>query len=246
MKTEDIPLSGNVFSDMAAFDKKYGFDNEKMTPKFLAFRMRFIFEEFFEGLVALEENRPRDFVDAMIDLIVVAAGCLSIGGVDSQEAWNEVRRANMSKERGANPNRSGSGGADLVKPAGWEPPNHSGNEGQFANVSGAEFNMFWPHSLTILMEAMELQMRKYEDYNNGVVDIERNNYWIHGIDDLEYEMHKKVLRFRSVLEKLRSGTPPNFEGLHDTLLDNINYNSFAAALLKGKEPGQKPHPQHIQ
>lgn len=235
MRLEDMPLSGNVFSDMAAFDSKYGFDDVKMTPKFLAFRMRFIFEEFFEGLKAIEQNRPEDFVDAMIDVIVVAAGALSIGKVDSQRAWNEVRRANMSKVRMANPTRPGSDGADLVKPEGWSPPNHQGNVGQFAGINGKQFNRFWPHSLTILMEAMELQMSKYEDYNDG---LERGDYWIHGANDLEYEMFKKTLRFRSVLRKMRAGQPPNFESLHDTLLDKINYDSFMAALLMGREPGQ--------
>jgi hypothetical protein len=75
---DNLELTGNVFEDMAAFDKKYEFDNVKMTPEFLAFRLRFLIEELREGIDALLENRPADFVDAMIDLIVVASGTLSI------------------------------------------------------------------------------------------------------------------------------------------------------------------------
>lgn len=240
MKSDDIPLSGNVFSDMEAFDKKYGFDNVSMTMKFLSFRMRFLVEELAEGIVAIQTGDPMGFVDAMIDLIVVAAGTLSIGKVDSQLAWNEVRQANMSKIRKTNPNRSGSGGADLVKPDGWQAPGHAGNIGQFINIDPREFEQHFPHSISVLFEAIKVQFKKYEDYNNGLSGVERNDYWIHGISDLEYEMNKKLIRFRSVLALLKAGQQPNFESEKDSLIDDINYHSFAVALLRGREPGQDP------
>lgn len=233
------PLSGNVFSDMAAFDKKYKFDGVKMTPEFLGFRLRFLVEELFEGIEALMSNEPAKFVDAMIDLIVVASGTLSIGGVDGQKAWNEVRRANMSKVRQANPTRSGSGGADLIKPDGWVEPNHQGNLGQFESMMSWELEQHFPYSIKVLFEAMHEQFLKYEDYNNGLSGLKRGDYWIHGISDLEYEMNKKLVRFRSVMARIRAGQRPNFESEEDSLINNINYHSFAVSVLRGREPGQK-------
>lgn len=230
-------LTGNVFEDMAAFDRKYGFDKVEMTPQFLGFRLRFLVEELREGIDALMENRPADFVDSMIDLIVVAAGTLSIGGVDGQKAWNEVRRANMSKERRENPTRPGSGGADLIKPDGWTPPNHEGNLGRFKSINSWDLEEHFPYSISVLFEAMKEQFLKYEDYNSGLSGLKRGEYWIHGINSLEYEMNKKMIRFRSVLAKLKAGEKPNFESEEDSLVNNINYHSFAVALLRGREPG---------
>lgn len=224
---------------MAAFDRKYQFDTVEMTPKFLGFRLRFLIEELFEGITALMENRPEDFVDAMIDLIVVASGTLSIGGVDGQKAWNEVRRANMSKVRQANPTRSGSGGADLIKPEGWVGPDHKDNTGRFNDVMSWDLEQHFPYSIKVLFEAMHEQFLKYEDYNNGLSGLKRGDYWIHGISDLEYEMNKKLVRFRSVMAQLRAGVKPNFESEEDSLINNINYHSFAVSLLRGREPGQK-------
>lgn len=232
------PLNGNVFDDMAAFDRKYKFDSVPMTPKFLAFRMRFLAEELFEGIKAAEAGDAEGLVDSMIDLIVVAAGTLSIGKVDAQKAWNEVRRANMSKERKANPTRSGSGGADLVKPTGWVQPNHEDNLGEFEGAVGREFSEHFSHSVTVLLEAAHMQFRKNSDYDSEESGLKRADYFIHGLDSLEYEINKKHLRFRSVLAKLRAGVEPEYESLHDSLVDKINYESFAAAWLAFKLEGQ--------
>lgn len=233
----DGPLTGNVFEDMAAFDEKYGFDTVEMTPAFLGFRMRFLVEELFEGIAAITEGRPEDFVDAMIDLIVVAAGTLSIGRVDGQRAWDEVRRANMSKVRQANPTRPGSGGADLIKPEGWQAPDHKGNTGRFESIMSWELEEHFPHSIKVLFEAMHEQFLKYEDYNSDLARIKRGEYWINGISDLTYEMNKKLLRFRSVMALVKAGERPNFESEEDSLINNINYHSFAVSLLRGREPG---------
>lgn len=232
-------LTGNVFEDMARFDEKYLFTEVAMTPKFLAFRMRFLVEELFEGIEACENGNAEKLVDALIDLIVVAAGTLSIGKVDAQKAWNEVRRANMSKVRQANPNRIGSGGADLVKPEGWKEPDHSDNLGEFEAAVGFEFNEYFSHSVTVLFEAMAMQFRKNSDYDSEASGIRRADYFPRGMDDLFYEINKKHLRMKSVLEKVRVGDDAECEGIQDTLLDKINYESFGVALIRGKLEGQK-------
>lgn len=231
-------LTGNVFEDMAEFDKKYGFDKVKMTPRFLAFRMRFLLEEVLETIKACEYEEPEQIVDGLIDLIVVAAGTLTIAGVDSQKAWNEVRRANMEKVRLDNPNRHGSGGADLVKPNGWEAPDHSENIGCLGEIMGGEFTEEFSHSVTVLLEASMMQFKKNADYGSQASGIKRGDYFIHGLDDFEYELNKKHLRFRSLIAKLRNNEEPNYESIQDTSLDIINYHSFVVAFLGYKLEGQ--------
>lgn len=232
------PLSGNVFSDMAAFDKKYEFDSVEMTPEFLAFRLRFLIEELRESIEAAEANDPEKFVDSMVDLIVVAAGTLSIGRVDAQKAWDEVRRANMSKVRRANPARTGSGGADLIKPAGWVEPNHEGNTGQLGLGMGYQLNEHFSHSVTVLFEAMDMQFKKNHDYDSG--GITRADYFIHGLDSFEYEVNKKWLRLRSVLWLTKRKISLNFESVETSLMDAINYLSFMVAWIRHKLEGQDP------
>lgn len=97
---------------------------------FLAFRLKFLREELVEGETALAAQNPEEIVDALIDLCVVAVGTLDLLAVDVQKAWDCVRRANMLKEPGVKSSRPNPFGfPDLIKPAGWTPPDHSKNLG---------------------------------------------------------------------------------------------------------------------
>jgi hypothetical protein len=104
---------------------------------------------------------------------------------------------------------------------------------------GWDLEQHFPVSIKVLFEAMHEQFLKYEDYNTGVSGLKRGDYWINGIDDLSYEMNKKLMRFRSVTALVKAGGKPNFESEEDSLINNINYHSFAVAFLRGREPGQK-------
>ena len=96
---------------------------------FVRFRMDFIQEELLEFYVA---ETPEERVDALIDLTVVSIGTLQALGVDVRKAWSTVHMANMKKEPGHNSSRKNEFRLpDLVKPEGWEPPDHSGNVGRF-------------------------------------------------------------------------------------------------------------------
>jgi len=76
-------------------------------------------------------DNPEEVVDALIDLCVVAIGTLDAYGVDSNKAWDEVLKANMSKEPGIKPERPNPLGLpDLMKPEGWVAPSHVGNYGR--------------------------------------------------------------------------------------------------------------------
>lgn len=98
---------------------------------FLLFRANFITEEYEEMWESIEKRNAEEFVDALIDMCVVAIGTLDLLGVDAQEAWDRVYEANMAKISGVNPNRPNEFGLpDLIKPTGWTAPSHEGNHGR--------------------------------------------------------------------------------------------------------------------
>ena len=101
--------------------------------KYLTFRVNFLQEELDE--LKANENNPEEIVDALIDLCVVAIGTLDAFNVDSHKAWKEVFRANMEKEVGVKASRPNPLGLpDLIKPEGWQGPNHEGNHGYFSKI----------------------------------------------------------------------------------------------------------------
>jgi predicted HAD superfamily Cof-like phosphohydrolase len=104
-----------------------------MLRTFLRFRLDFLHEELQETEKAAQSGIPLDqeeIVDGLIDLCVVAIGTLDALGVDPHEAWNEVHKANMTKEVGVKPSRPNPLGLpDLIKPEGWVGPSHDGNYG---------------------------------------------------------------------------------------------------------------------
>ena len=92
----------------------------------------FLNEELNETGKAAGEANPEEIVDGLIDLCVVAIGTLDAYGVDAYKAWDEVLKANMSKEVGVKEGRPNPLGLpDLVKPDGWVGPSHEGNTGKF-------------------------------------------------------------------------------------------------------------------
>ena len=134
-------MSSDFSRDLHEMHAKYGFHEsvEKLSRQqaedLLQFRADFLGEELDEMQQAIIDRDPEGVVDALIDLIVVAVGTLDLFEVDTQRAWDAVHEANMSKERGINPNRVNPLGLpDLVKPTGWTPPSHEGNHGTIADI----------------------------------------------------------------------------------------------------------------
>jgi predicted HAD superfamily Cof-like phosphohydrolase len=135
-------MSDNWCKDINEMHTKFGvrdavknFDSV-MLRTFLRFRLDFLQEELGETENAAETGKPIDaeeVVDGLIDLCVVAIGTLDALGVDPYKAWDEVHKANMSKEVGVKPSRPNPLGLpDLIKPEGWEAPSHVGNHGDLA------------------------------------------------------------------------------------------------------------------
>jgi len=108
--------------------------NKEHLKTFLDFRIDFIREELEETEAALVNMDGEEIVDGLIDLCVVAIGTLLAFGVDADKAWDEVHKANMSKEIGIKKERPNPLGLpDLAKPEGWQPPSHKGNHGDLTN-----------------------------------------------------------------------------------------------------------------
>lgn len=128
-------MSKNWATDIHDMHTKYGVAewvkaNPDKLQQLLHFRIAFLKEEFDETFKAVGERDPEEIVDGLIDLCVVAIGTLDSFGVDAEKAWDEVLKANMSKEVGIKPERSNPLGLpDLIKPEGWTAPSHEGNHG---------------------------------------------------------------------------------------------------------------------
>ena len=105
-------------------------DNKELMDKYLRFRLSMCKEELDETLDAIEAKDPEEIVDGLIDLCVFAIGTLDVFGVDANAAWDRVYDANTSKSVGVKEGRPNPFGLpDLIKPEGWEAPNHEGNHG---------------------------------------------------------------------------------------------------------------------
>ena len=136
-------MSTNWFKDMQDMHAKYGvdkwMDDEKKSDwsrlnKFMQFRINMMQEELDETKAAFNDKNPEEIVDGIIDLCVFAIGTLEVFGVDANKAWDQVYKANMSKEVGIKEGRPNPLGLpDLVKPEGWTGPNHEGNHGNISD-----------------------------------------------------------------------------------------------------------------
>ena len=136
-------MSTNWFKDMQDMHKKYGvdkwMDEEKKSDwsrlnKYMDFRIGMMQEELDETRQAFKDNNPEEIVDGIIDLCVFAIGTLEVFGVDANKAWDQVYKANMSKEVGIKEGRPNPLGLpDLVKPDGWQGPSHEGNHGNITD-----------------------------------------------------------------------------------------------------------------
>lgn len=101
-----------------------------LLKSYLAFRLDMCEEELTETVTAFAKGDAEGVVDGLIDLMVFAIGTLDIFGVSIDDAWDEVMKANMSKNPGVKPGRPNPFGfSDLVKPEGWQGPDHSWNTG---------------------------------------------------------------------------------------------------------------------
>ena len=130
---KDIEVMQDKFETLEwVFNNK---ENKDKLKAFLKFRIDFLQEELDETKKAYETMDGEELVDGLIDLCVVAIGTLDAFGVDAYKAWDEVLKANMSKNVGVKEGRPNPLGLpDLMKPEGWTAPSHEGNHGIFDDL----------------------------------------------------------------------------------------------------------------
>lgn len=78
-------------------------------------------------------------LDALVDLVYVALGNAHMQGFNFYEAWRRVHRANLAKIRAPDdaqpaPGSTRGGRYDVVKPPGWEAPDHTDLVADHAHV----------------------------------------------------------------------------------------------------------------
>jgi NTP pyrophosphatase (non-canonical NTP hydrolase) len=189
-------------------------------------------EELGEFVEANESGDVLEAADALVDLIYFALGRLVEMGIPAEAVFNEVQRANMSKERGQLSKRPGSQGYDAIKPEGWLPPDHSWLL-QFTR-GDLEAAALWSGLSPIIKKVSLLRAKKGNDYNTSV---QLKDYFPFGHFSYAQMVHLKSTRMLSQLEVIKRGKALNFDGIQDTLEDLINYATFYAEAI---ESGQLP------
>ena len=94
------------------------------------------------------------------------------------------------------------------------------------------------HSVDVLKECIELQIRKGRDYQNPKSRITQSMHYPRGCATILDMVHQKITRIYSVMEAAEVGGDPNFESLEDSAKDMINYSSFVVAYLRNGIDGQ--------
>ena len=128
-------MASKFVQDIRNMHEKFGvrewvMKNPEKRKELLDFRMEMLREEYKETVAAYVIADDEEIVDGLIDLMVIAIGTLEMFEVNIDEAWNEVMRANMSKEVGVKQERPNPLGLpDLIKPKDWDEPFHLDNTG---------------------------------------------------------------------------------------------------------------------
>lgn len=213
-----------------------------LSPARKDFRAGHLREEIQEFEMATEAGDTPAAADAMIDLIYVALGTLYEMGVSSGPVFDAVHHANMQKVRGEKSTRPGSQGHDAIKPEGWEAPNHDwileATPERVAAGMVAERRNISPDLLAdisdVFIHVAKVRAGKGRDYNTSV---QLHDYFPMGHQSYFQMQWLKTLRSKSIVELMDRGMVPNYEGLLDTLYDQLNYVCFwAEAINEGRLP----------
>ena len=190
-------------------------------------------EELTEFMHAHDALDRVGMLDAIIDLIFFVMGRAQELGYSEKEfelAFDEVYRCNLKKNKG---NKGRGSDTDATKPSTWIGP-----EEKIKNVLDhpedytAEYEEF-ENIPDVFKEVTRIAIKKSQDYNNGSNKPQsRANYFPFGLLSYAQMLHTKTQRLNSLAQQTKK---PNNESIRDTLLDLINYASFAVeAIDKGE------------
>jgi len=173
------------------------FDNPDLKEyKFIVDTLEEEIQEFKDGYA---NNSFNEMADALIDLIYFALGHSYRMGINFNDNFLLVHKANMQKIK-ANTDR---GETDAKKPEGWKEP---------------EFKPLVKMP-QLFIDAAEVQQEKDKDYNNKN---SRREYFPFGLKSYIQMIWIKVLRMVNVVDKDKVFNEP----LHDSIIDLVNYASF--------------------
>lgn len=115
------PPYPDMFGDIYLFHSKAG-AYIGMKPKVpqlevVQLREKLIEEEYREVVDALHSENLASIAQELVDLIVVTLGTAVSYGIDLNQVWNLVQKANMAKVGG--PKRED---GKILKPEGWQRP----------------------------------------------------------------------------------------------------------------------------
>lgn len=112
----------DIFSDQRKFMRVCGQTTDSNNRDQFRLYCDLVREEVRELEEALAADDAVAQLDALIDILVVAAGAIHSLGVDAEGAWKEVMRSNFAKvdPRTGQVMRREDG--KVLKPANWEPP----------------------------------------------------------------------------------------------------------------------------
>lgn len=125
-------MSSGYYSDVGEFHRKFNipaYDPRKPckfpSAEIMAYRLRFLKEEFEELEKAWKEGDLPEALDAIADLVYVALGTAHYLNMPFPQVWVEVQRSNMDRvlctKENCPPDKQYR--ADMViKPPNWKPP----------------------------------------------------------------------------------------------------------------------------
>ena len=190
-------------------------------------------EELTEFMQAHDALDRVGMLDAIIDLIFFVMGRAQELGFSEKEfelAFNEVFKCNMRKHKG---NKGRGSDTDATKPSDWIGPEERiklilDHPEDFISESKIIDNI-----PDVFKEVTQIAIKKSQDYNNGADKPKsRANYFPFGLLSYAQMLHTKTQRLNSLAQQTKK---PNNESIRDTLLDLINYASFAVeAIDKGE------------
>ena len=116
-----------LLRDIDAFHKKYGFEkNDKVgipdNHELVNFRTSFLLEELAEYSQAITKKDTAAALDALVDIVYIALGTAWLFNLPFERAWEQVKKANMSKIRSKSKSKKRGTSFDVIKPKGWRPP----------------------------------------------------------------------------------------------------------------------------
>lgn len=206
---------------------------DKLNTERLEWFKTVVNEELNEFILAHKNNDRVGMLDALIDELYFILGRVQELGYTEKQfelAFNAVHNCNMNKKKG---NKGRGSDTDAIKESTWKGPEEMiqqilKDENNFTSESEIFENMS-----PVFAEVTHISMKKSQDYNNGQYKpMSRSNYFPFGLLSYAQMLHTKSQRLNSLAQQTKK---PNNESIRDTLLDMINYATFAIeAIDKGE------------